>query len=212
MALTRLQIITEGLSRAGRSDLTSDARLWLNLFLQKVYWTQDFKWLEKKVTDLSLTQNYTIFSDYRAMTSASVGANRVAMKQVDTLDEWMALTSSEAEDGVPTHFYVNQIDGVIEFFPAPTQGLTWNATYYHIPTIPTHTSDAGDGASPLWKLPEEIMIEAIKMYALDYNDDERFEKQEQRLFAKIAEARLNAQDSRASHGRFKLGKSFKKRF
>lgn len=210
--LTRGQIITEGLSRAGRSDLVSDARLWLNLFLEKVYMNQDFKWLEKSVSGLALSQNYDLFDDYRAIIAISLGTNRSPLTQVFTADEWDYVKGGNSNASTPTHFFINEIDDVIEFYPAPASGLTFNASYYRMPSLPDHEDPNSDDESPFWKLPTEILIEAIKMYAMDYNDDVRFDAQEQRLFAKIAEARLNAQDNRASHGRFKLGKSFKKRF
>jgi hypothetical protein len=211
MALTRLQIITEGLTQAGRTDLTSNGRLWLNLFLEDQYMNQDWKWLLKSADDLSCTNGVAFPSDYRSGFNATLGDTRTPIKLVEG-DEFDLHNQVSAVDGTPTIVYADHVENKFYFYPAPASGLTWNLKYYYLPTLPTHATSAGDGDTPVWGLPDSVLVQAIFVKALQYNDDARADAEEQKLVGQIAQAKMNNHDQRMGSHKFKMGKSFRKRF
>lgn len=214
MALTRLQIINEGLSQAGRTDLTSNGRLWLNLFLEKIYKTQDFEWLSKLSTGLTLTHGGAVPSDYRNMRDSVLKYNGEAIGWVTsiTVEEYMSLLRGGAAEGPPRKVFINKQAGTFNFWPEPSLSYTWDLAYYYIPTLPTHTDSSGDAANPTWGLQDEILIRAVELKALYYKDDERYDKEEQILMREIMEGKLNSIDRRGGSSKLKLGKSFRRRF
>ncbi len=81
-----------------------------------------------------------------------------------------------------------------------------------MPTLPTHTTSAGDSLIPKWELNDEILIRAVMMKALYYNDDKRYNDSVQELMKEILEAKMNSAEFRAGRSKIRLGKSFRRRF
>jgi hypothetical protein len=215
MALTRRQIIDEGLSQAGRTDLVSNARLWLNIFLEKMYRTQDFHWMVKSSDGLAISQGMSVPSDYLRAKTATVtvaGAKtdilEVSKEEYDSMNR-----SSTAVTGVPTHFYPNHDEGKFYFYPSPSSSVTaLNLGYYYLPTISTHTDSSGDAVSPKWGEDVDVLIQYIKAMAMEYNDDPRAKDAEAKTMALLSQSKVNSYDKRAGFNRLKMGKSFRKRF
>jgi hypothetical protein len=213
MALTRAQIIAEALGQVGRSDLTSQGRLWLNNFLDYVYKNWDWVWLLKWNGETSLTDPLSFFSDYRKLKSANLMLNGQPQNQLFSVDaeEWMALRRQGISSGAPTHVFPDKEAGVFRFWPTPSGSFDWDPLYYKIPTLPTHLDGTGDSLTPTWGETEQLLIDGVKLGALYYNDDGRWESGVKDMMSGIVQAKLNSYDSRAGSNRIKMGKSFRRR-
>lgn len=214
--MTRLQIINQGLSLAGRPDLLSDARLWLSLFLQDIYHNQDFQWLTKKVSGVSVRNGTCVPVDYRAARSAvlvrkgKASENILFLTDPEDIDE--KIMQNGGAIGGPKYAYVDEESKTFKFIPESTEDVTMDLTYYYIPEIGDFDSAVCDDDVPLWDLPWSILVDHIKQRAFEYNDDQRQTGAETQVKNKIMEAKMNNHDRRAGPSRMKLGKRFKKRF
>ena len=208
--MTRLQIMQEGLRRAGRPDLLGEARFWLNLFLESMYRDQDFHWMRKQAT-LATTNGLAVPTDYlRAYSAVLVqNGNETPFHQFSS-DEYDALRSADSS-GPPSGFFVDPDGDVFRFHPTPSTSYTWKLRYYYMPTLPDPDSPIGDQDEPLWKLDPSILIQAIYVRALEYDDDTRFDREEKKLDAMLSRSKINSADKRAGSSRMKLGKSFRRR-
>jgi hypothetical protein len=217
--LTRGQIIRQGLEKAARPDLITDARLWLNLFLEEMYYNQDWDWLVKSADSLVVTQGGELPGDYRSSKSAVLVTNN----NTSDIDNELVIVSNAAEwddiergnagsVGTPKYMYVDRNEEKFYFSPAPESGLTFNLKYYHIPEIHDHEDVNNDDARIKWGLPYSILIDQIKAMAMEYNDDTRQDKSMQMIDKKLNEYKVNSHDRRAGRTRIPLGKSFKKRW
>lgn len=213
LSLTRGQIITEALETAGRPDLVSNARLWLNLFLEEFYMNQDVEWLVKTAT-LSLTDGLAFPTDYRAAKIASVIRNSNSMFVPVTSDfEMFKLHKKQnTTAGIPILVLANHDSRVFNFSPEPISGLQLEISYYFMPALADHTDVESDDLEVKWELPKSILIEALKGMVHEYNDDERQAVSDQKVMAKVQASKFNQRDSRAGTTRMSMGKSFRKRF
>lgn len=215
LELTRGQIIEEGLDLAARPDLTSNARLWLNLFLEKQYYNQDYDWLIKTVDGLAVVQGGTLPSNYRAARSATIVENGklLSLTVVTNPAEWDEIKETASiTSGVPRFIYIDH-DTRLFYFPGePVSGLTWNLKYYHIPDLPDHTDPTTDMLIPKWGLPADILVQNITARAFEYNDDSRQDSKAGMVEKEIGDAKKNNHDRRGGKSRLALGKSFRKRF
>lgn len=219
LQLTRLQIITEGLSRAARPDLTSNGRLWLNLFLEKQYLNQDHEWLVKEVSNRIMVNGDTLPADYVRMKTMTVTSNRIPMRVIEADEyEWLRRaygTPGQLSTGNPNVAYIDEVNNVIYFVPLPSTVIipVYNYFYYFFPTLPDPTTSAGDSEVPAWGLSNDILIEEIYVRALNWNDDERYEREKENVKVLLNESKMNSRDLRAGSPRFKLGKCHvRKRF
>lgn len=216
MSLTRGQIIAEGLSQVGRSDLTSNARLWLNLFLEKVYKTYDWEWLVKDNGVAAITDGGSFPVDYWKFKTANLldGTTEGFICELDTLtaDQYAFRLRGGSVSGTPREVFLNLDARSFHLWPTPNLSFKWRLFYYYLPTIPTHTNGSGDGNTPKWGLHDDILIRAIQLKATYYNDDTRYASEEKALFEEIAAGRMNSHDKRGGTNRLKFGKSFRKRF
>jgi hypothetical protein len=209
---TRAVIITEALGQVGRSDLASQARLWLNLFLEKIYKTQDWPWLIKSSGEVALTEGGSLPSDYWKMKAANLLIDsRVVSPMIVISDAAEYATRLQVES--PLRVYIDETNRVFKFIGMPDgSSYTWEYWYYYLPTLPNHTDAATDTQVPVWGLHDEILIRAVQLKALYYNDDKRYNEGIQELMQEIVQGKMNSFDFRAGHNRIKLGKSFRRRF
>jgi hypothetical protein len=213
MALTRLQIINEGLANAGRTDLLTNGRLWLNLFLEKVYKNQDLQWCTKFAT-LAMTDGIAQPADYLRMKSANILVAGVASSEITscTDDEYMSLKRRGSSSGQPTKVFIDQDSRVFKFWPVPDTSYSWELCYFYLPTIPTHTDNTGDGAYPKWIYPDDVLVKAIEKKVLYFGDDKRYSQEEQALMQELSLAKMNSSDTRGGSHKMRLGKSFRRRW
>jgi hypothetical protein len=211
LQLTRGDIIQEGLSLAGRPDLLSDARLWLNLFLEKLYYNQDFDWLIKSVSGLAATQGQAFPSDYRAARSAWIEGNEIKVLS-NPMDYDVKRKSMGSSQGVPQFIYADHDIRQFFFLPQPSAGLSWDLRYYYMPTLPDHSDPTSDLLVPKWGLPMEILVDFVKSRAMEYDDDSRQESASSRVYQEIITSKMNNHDRRAGPSRLSMGRRFSKRF
>ena len=214
--LTRGQIIQEGLSQAGRPDLVSNGRLWLNLFLDRIYHNQDFHWLKKSSSGLSATQGSSLPTDYRAGISATFGeegnvSQLTVLWDSAEFDARRNLLGTQTTDR-PTFIFIDEVAKTVQFLPKPESGGVWNLHYYYLPELPDHTDPGFDDDVPLWRANFQILVDEIKAKALEFNDDERQGQAAAGVNAGISENKINNHDRRAGRSRIKLGKQFRNRF
>lgn len=214
--LTRGQIIEDGLDRAGRLDLRAQGRLWLNLFLEKIYHNQDYHWLIKDAGDLPATQNQDVPLDYRAAANATFGAPGNVLPltilwDVVEFDAHRNLLDSTPVSR-PQFVYIDHITRKIVFLPVADSTQVWNLKYYHLPDLPDFNDPNTDNDIPLWRAPFSILTDAIFQKALEFNDDTRQQASANDLKVEIAENKKNNHDRRAGKSRLKMGKSFRNRF
>lgn len=219
LALTHGQVIDTGLGIAGRPDLTTEARLWLNLFLEKFYYNQDVKWLEKTLAAQTLTNGMSLPADYRGLssvlvtTSTGTKASPLVIQSIEEYDKLRASYSNNAQtSGVPNYIYIDQDNKYLYFLPTPSSGMTIDISYYYMPTLTDHENSGFDDAVPKWEMPYEILVKFITAAAMQYNDDQRQFDLFKMIDSAISEWKFNSRDTRASSTRFKMGKSFRKRF
>lgn len=214
LELSRGDIITEGLSLAGRPDLLENARLWFALFLEEFYYNQDFDWLVQNA-ELTLSDGMSMPTDYRAAKSAKVttsSGSSYPIRSIRDVEEYDAKRTNDGATGIPTEMYTDPKARKFYFLPAPEGSLTLELKYLYIPEISDPTVSALDTDIPTWELPKGILIDFIKAMAMEHNDDSRQNDAHAKVRAKIAEAKLNARDHRAGSSKMKMGKSFSKRF
>lgn len=221
LGLTRGQIITEGLGRAGRPDLASNARLWLNLFLEKNYTGQDYEWLLKEVDNRIAVEGDPLPSDYERMKVITMTPNRIPVKLVEADEyEWLRRgygfpQYTTQTFGTPNWAYIDQTLGLIHWVPLPPTGagqqVVYNYFYYYFPTLPDPTNPSLDSLIPVWGLDNTILITEIYTRALQWSDDLRYAQEKDAVKTLLDESKMNSRDLRAGSPRFKLGKSHKRR-
>ena len=216
LELTRGQIITQGLSKAGRPDLVTDARLWLNLFLEEMYFNQDFNWLVKTLGSIPAIDGYSLPSDYRAAKSILIddNGNLREINVVTNAAEWDSLRRSlrNVFSSVPENIYIDHDLRQMFFLPQPKTPVSMEFKYYYMPVIPTHTIAANDLETVKWGLPTSILTDYIKTQAMEYNDDQRQFNNMKLIDKKVTEGKMNNHDRRGGRSTLPLGKSFKRRF
>jgi hypothetical protein len=213
LELTRGSIISDGLNRAGRPDLLSDGRLWLNQFLEDQYENQDWPFLIKTSKGLTVVQGGTIPTDYRSAVSATVGQTVANTKLVefvpaDKFHEFYERNNTD-NSGTPEVIYVDESLRTFNYWPNPSSGLLLNLRYYYSPELPDHLDPTSDNEIPIWQAPKQILVQAMYVRALEYNDDARFEREDKRLFKMVNDHKMNSHDLRAGKHRLKWGKSFR---
>lgn len=209
--MTRLQIIQEALNLANRTDLLSEARLWLNMFLDGQYRNQDWPFA-MKTASLAVTQGATIPTDYLRARSADIinGSNRLPVLFL-TPEQYDFDRQSSINPSIPRKVYVDQYARTFNWVPAPSEVFTMELRYYFLPVLPDPYTPIGDSETPLWAVDDDILIQAVYVKALQFDDDARFDKESARLDDMIKKAKINSPDFRASTNRIKLGKSFRRR-
>lgn len=212
--LTRGDVITQGLEKAARPDLVSDARLWLNLFLEEMYYNQDWHWLVKSADGLAVIQGGSLPDFYRSAKAASIISNgdRIPLRIITDRDEWEEIKRNTRDTtGVPNRAFVDMEDRKMYFAPTPSGTLLMDLSYYYIPQVPNHRDPENDDELIKWELPYNIIIDYIKAMAMEYNDDLRQDKAMATVEKKLAQYKFNAHDKRAGSNKLALGKSFRKR-
>ena len=214
LSLTRGEVITTGLAIAGRPDLTSEARMWLNLFLDEFYSNQDMDWLVKTISAQAVSNGVSLPSDYRAMKSLIMNdsGSQLEIEVINDADEYdRRRVGYSSTTGFPVLAWADWDNKTLYFLPPPKSGLTMDLKYYYYPTLPDPNDVGSDNDTIKWELPAQILVDFIKSAAMEYNDDVRQDAATQKLMDKIALARFNNRDARAGSTRTKMGRRFRKR-
>lgn len=227
---TRLDIITEGLSQAGRTDLISNARKWLNLFLGRVYTNWDWPFLKRYSGVITLSQNMPYLTNvgspvgnFRKMAnSATLYVSQpnpsfpfVAQRELPTMiaDEYAAVIRiGNISPSQPRKIYCDEDLRQFIFWPAPDQVYYLDFFYYYLPTLPTDADSTGDNLTPLWPFDQELLIKAIQMKALYFDDQDRYKEEEGDIMKTLSEIKFNSFNTEGGSNKIKLGKSFRRRY
>jgi hypothetical protein len=223
---TRIDIITEGLAQAGRTDLTSNARKWLNLFLYKIYTNWDWPFLRRYSGVIPLSQNLPYITSpgaYRKFSSSPTlyvsqpnpTFPYVAQRELPTMgsDEYAAvLRIGNVSPSQPRKVYPDEDLRQFVFWPAPDQQYYWDFYYFYVPTLPTDADSTGDTLVPLWPFSQEILIKAIQYKAQYFNDSDSYEKEEASIMKELQEVKFNSFNTEGGSNKIKLGKSFRRRY
>lgn len=177
LQLSRAKIIELGLSLAGRPDLVSEARYWLNMFLEEQYMNQDYEWLVKWKGSMSIEDGMDAPLDYRAGKSAllrDTNGELTYIQAINQQEQWDQLRAQLGTvTGAPQYFFMNPNDRKMYFLPSPDAGYSMDLKYFQIPCLPDidpDDEDADDEETPKWGLPFSILIDHIKARAQEYND------------------------------------------
>ena len=209
--MTRLQIIQEALNRANRPDLVSEARLWLNIFLEGQYRNQDWPFAMKTVT-LPVVEGALIPDDYLRSRTANLifGNNRLPILFL-TPEQYDYDRMTNVSTGKPRKCYIDQNTRTMHWIQLPDQAYSFEMRYYYMPDMPDPHSPIGDTEVPLWRIDFEVLIQAVYVRALQYDDDARYSAENQYLSELLRTAKLNSPDFRNQTNRIKLGKSYRRR-
>lgn len=216
LALTRSQIMVAGLDLAARPDLISQARLWLNLYLERQYFNQDFDWLVKFAPGLAVADGTPFPTDYRAAKAAVITGPSGSQSEIQILankaDYDYKLVSYGNSVGCAKYGFADHDLRQFFFLPKGSIGYTMDLRYYYIPALPDFTDPSTDSATVKWGLPIEILIDHVKGRAMEYSDDARQNDAAKSNEDSLVKAKFNNQDKRAGSSRFPMGKRFRNRF
>lgn len=210
--MTRRQILDAGLELAGRKDLLSQGRTWLNLFLERQYMTYDWPWLIKTSADLPVSEGQALPDDYLRMKSLVLIDNgQETPLETITADQFDDVRRQEDQVGNPIMVYLDQSDKTIHYWPLPIRPFTYRLRYFYMPEL-LDLSVTDDNSEPTWGEMDDILVHAIYVRALQHLDDARYGNESQALMAMLSEAKMNSVDRRAGKSKIPFGKSFTNRF
>lgn len=216
--MTRINIITEALSQTGRIDLTSNARLWLNLFLEKVYRSQDWNWLCVDSGIVALTNGGAVPTGYLKLRSANLLYQGQVQREIVAMgsDEYQAYRRRGTVSGQPQRVYIDQnlvtASKTFNFWPTPDTSYTWQYFAFIMPQLPDASDNSGDALIPIWDMHDEVLIRAIQLKSLYYQDDNRYGAEEKVLIDELVAGKMNTFDNQAGNNQLKLGKKFRRRW
>lgn len=203
-ALTRAQIVAQGLLIAGRTDLTTQGNIWLNAFLRDAYRSWSWPYLHKTYVGLSLPSGTTsllfgagstetlevphIFDPIRIYTSDKSMRENVRVRQWTDGDAWTDEDLQASTDvGLPRVVRLlpsNASWGKWTLRPYPTPDRDYLLKLrYLIQPADIDTTSGGDSTVPIYPN-DETMIQAVKTAAFKYmREDELAQSEQQRLDA-----------------------------
>jgi len=199
--LTRAQIVQAGLELAGRTDLTTKANRWLNMWLENQYYDFDWNWLIKSSLGNVLTEGMSLPLDYVRNKMFTLGFNNTREPmEVITIEEYNDRLRDANSIGRPLKIYIDQTTHQLYFYPKPdANSYTLDIQYFYMP-------------EPVWGNDSQLLVNAVYVYALKYLDDARYQAERKNLDEDLASCKMNDYDMRGGKHKILLGKSFKRRF
>lgn len=165
-----------------------------------------------KTVELPVIQGSTIPTDYlRARDATLIQGSQRRPVLLLTPEQFDQDRRNGYNVSIPVKVYVDQYARTFTWIPAPAEVYTLSLRYYFMPELPDPYTPIGDDDEPLWATDDEILIQAVYVRALQYDDDSRYDKESERLMMMIRDARTNNPDFRAGTSRIKLAKSFRRR-
>lgn len=168
-----------------------------------------------KTVQVPVIQGSTIPTDYLRARDGSLlyGTQKIPVFFM-TPEQYDEATRAHVTTAVPNKVYVDEYARTFTWVPTPAQVYTLSLRYYFMPDMPDPYTPIGDSEIPLWQTDVEILIQAVYIRALQYDDDARYDKEYDKLYGMegmIAKAKMNNADFRAGSSKIKLGKSFRRR-
>jgi len=186
---TAAVLIATALELAGNTSIAQSTCLtWLNNFLQAEY-RRKYSWQRKTITipvgggvaDYPGAWDAT-FLDVYMQRDMSVGrytlSNQVFKLYQLAYREWIAKADRLSASGNPTRLVADQVGLAWHVWPVPTASLSVTVDIYTLPPL------LAIGDTPLWSTygPDEILVQALKVYALDHQDDQRMPAEKVALY------------------------------
>ncbi len=188
--LTRAQIVTRGLELAGRTNLTTQANVWLNAWLRETYRSWTWPFLHKRLAGVSLASGTTslsfgagaggetlevphIYDPLRIYTSNKSIRSNVRVRSVFGGDPTMDddLVDEDNQVGTPELVRIRPDTSAwgkwaLKFYPIPNQTFLL-ALDYIVQPADIDTTSGGDDEVPIYPN-DGTMIQAVLVAAMKY--------------------------------------------
>lgn len=174
-ARTANQIISDALKQAGNETISSEAQIWLNNFLDRMY--EDLRWpfqeetstgsLAQSASTANLPSDFIDFWDRNGLRLEDDDGNFVVVvpRPADMFDTLV----DPSTEGTPEIALVNFADLVWSPYPRPNQAYTWHLRYKK---KPARVSNFDATISPFSN--DELLTQAVFVKALQFEDDDRY--------------------------------------
>ncbi len=174
-ARTANEIISDALKQIGNETLTTNAQVWLNNFLDRMY--EDLKWpfqeesasgsVTEGASTVNLPADFIDFWDRNGLRLQDSDGNqfRVVPRSADDFDMLVQPTTP----GTPEIALVNFADLTWQPYPAPDQTYTWLLRYKKKPARITNFDAV---ISPFSN--DELLFQAVFVKGLQFEDDDRY--------------------------------------
>lgn len=183
--MTASDIISHALQIAGNTGLsTTEALNALNNFLQAEY-RRKYPWQRKTVT-ITTTKDVVTYpgawdatylglyqqkdgSVGRYLVPNSTAPGQYAKTTALDYREYIAKVDRLTAQGAPRNLIADDVGATWYVYPSPDQGYTIDVDIYYLPAL------LALGTTPLWSsfAPDEILVQLVKVWALDWMDDDR---------------------------------------
>jgi hypothetical protein len=180
-ARTGTQIISDALKQLGNETLTSEAQVWLNNFLDRLY--EDYRWpFQEKTatgtvtegqTSVDLPSDFLDFWDRNGLRLEDEDGNlsRVLPRQADEFD----LVVQPNDQGQPEIALVDLAALTWQPYPTPDKTYTWILRYKYKPARIT------DFGQVITFSNDELLTQAVFVKGLQFEDDDRYVPESQVL-------------------------------
>lgn len=191
---TAAVLIAEAFGLAGNSSLsTSDGLAWLNRFLDAEY-RRKYPWQRVTVSiafasgvAVNTAQWNTAFLDFYEHADGSVGRWSDAQGNITsckglTYRQYINIVDRLTSTGPPAKIAADLVGLSWYVYPKTDQAYTVSVDIYTLPAALTATSQ-----TPTWSTyaPDQILVQALKVAALEYQDDARYATELQRLAGQV---------------------------
>jgi hypothetical protein len=194
MALTRIQIVDEALAQAGLdSGYRTRGRTWLNIALEKHAVRTNYKFWRKSA-DVSFVANqrtYDLPADFKRIdTIFLVDANGNQGAMVAIREPYQAEPFRRDNSyGMPSVAWIDENLDKVQFNSAPSavSGEKYRINYFK--DAPSYSTTDSDDAVTVDFDDQWLLIEEVKLMAMEWSDDERYQSKK----ADVKEAKIEHQ-------------------
>ena len=174
-ARTANQIISDALKQVGNETLTSEAQIWLNNFLDRMY--EDLKWpFQEESASGTITEGDTsvdLPSDFADLWNSSglrlEDEDGNIFRLFPRTPEDFDLLVQPSTAGAPEIALINFADLTWQPYPTPDKTYTWLLRYKK---KPARVSNFDAVVSPFSN--DELLTQAVFVKALQFEDDDRY--------------------------------------
>lgn len=194
MALTRIQLVDEALAQAGLDQgYRTRGRTWLNIILEKQAVRTNYKFWRKSV-DTAFVANqkdYDLPVDFKRIDSVffvDVSGNQgngISVREPYDAEPHRQDTSR----GFPSVVWVDEHEDKLKFNSAPAAVDTQKYRLNYFKDAPSYSTDATDDTVVVDFDDQWLLLEELKLMAMEWADDERYQSKK----ADVKEAKIEHQ-------------------
>jgi len=180
MALTRIQLVDEALAQAGLdSGYRTRGRTWLNIVLEKLSVRTNYKFWRKSV-DAAFVANqkdYNLPADFKRIDtiffvdSSGNQGNSISIREPYEAEPFRQDTSR----GFPVVAWIDENTDKVKFNSAPSSVDTQMYRLNYFKDAPSYSTDATDDAVVVDFDDQWVLLEELKLMAMEWADDERYQ-------------------------------------